>query len=153
VSLPILSGTGRLIADPELRFTPSGTAVAKVRLAFNSRRKDDTGQWQDDKTFYVTGILFNDYAEHVAESLSKGDEVTVVGRLETRSWTDEKTDEKRSIVELLVDSIGPTLRYVTAKPRKLDRHHEAPAADAYANPYAPANADDMRSRQEPEPAF
>ncbi|MFF9787113.1 single-stranded DNA-binding protein [Streptomyces nigrescens] len=116
MSLPQLSGVARLIEDPELRFSASGSAVVKVRLAFNSRKKDQAGQWVDDATFFVRGTAFGPAAENVAASLQRGMEVMVVGRMKTESW--EKNGEKRSEAALLVDSIGPSLRFATARVEK-----------------------------------
>lgn len=149
MSLPTLSGTGRLIDDPELRFTPSGKAVAKVRIAFNSRKKNDQGEWVDDKVFFANGTIWGQEAENVAESLQRGIEVVVTGRLETRSY-ENKDGEKRSVMELLVDSIGPTLRYATAQVRKMDRSKGGgqQAAGGFEDPWAsaaPASADTSRS--------
>lgn len=120
MSLPLLSGTARLTADPELRFASSGTAICKVNLAFNARRKDEsTGHWVDGDTFFITGTLFKQAAENAAESLTRGVEVVVSGRLKTRQW--EQDGQKRSMPELLVDSIGPSLAFATAQVRKMDR--------------------------------
>lgn len=133
--LPTLSGTARLTGDPELRFAPSGTAVCKVSLAFNSRKKNEaSGQWEDADTFFITGTLFKQAAENATESLAKGMEVVVTGRLKTRSWEDKESGQKRSMPELLIDSIGPSITYATAKVTKNDRNgggqrQAAPAAD------------------------
>lgn len=133
MSLPTISGTARLIDDPELRFTPGGKAVAKVRLAFNSRKKNQqTNEWEDDKVFFVNGTIWNQEAENVAESLSRGLEVVVTGRLETRSY-ETREGEKRSVVELLVDSIGPTLKYATAQVRKMDRKSQGGSSGGGGN--------------------
>lgn len=113
MSLPTLTGTARLMQDPELRFGASGTAVVKVRLAFNSRKKDpQSGEWKDDASFFIDGKAFGQAAENLAESLSRGVEVVVSGRLKTEQW--EKDGEKRSGPALLIDSIGPSLRGATA---------------------------------------
>jgi single-strand DNA-binding protein len=119
MSLPTLTGVGRLTADPELRFTSSGTAVCKVSIAFNARRKNDRGEWEDGDSYFAYGTAFNKLAENLAESLSKGTEVNVTGRLKTRQY--EKDGEKRSVVELLIDAIGPNLAYATAKVEKASR--------------------------------
>lgn len=108
MSLPNLSGTARLTGEPELRFTPQGTAMCKVPLAFNSRKKNDAGEWVDGDTLFITGTVWKDAAEAAAEHLRKGQEVAVTGRPKTRSW--ESDGQKRSTIELLIDSIGPTLR-------------------------------------------
>lgn len=113
MSLPTMTGTARLIQDPELRFAASGSAVVKVRLAFNSRKKDpQSGEWKDDAVFFVDGKAFGQAAENIAASLSKGVEVVVSGRLKTEQW--ETNGEKRSGTALLIDAIGPALRGATA---------------------------------------
>jgi single-strand DNA-binding protein len=118
MSLPSLNGTARLIEDPELRFAASGGAVVKVRLAFNSRKKDpQSGEWKDDSSFFVTGTAFGQAAETIAETLTRGLEVVVSGRMKTDSW-ESKDGEKRSAPALLIDSIGPSLRSATAKVSK-----------------------------------
>lgn len=119
MSLPILTGVGRLTEDPELRFTPSGKAVAKVRLAFNSRKKDDNGNWVDGDVFFVDGTAWEREAENIAESLTKGTEVMVTGRLKTRSY--EKDGQKRFATDLAIEAIGPTLKYATATVEKNQR--------------------------------
>lgn len=121
MSLPNLTGVGRLIDAPELRFTPSGKAVCKVRLAFNSRRKNpQTEQWEDADVYFVDGSLWDQEAENVAQSLDKGHEVLVTGRLKTRKY-ETKEGEKRSVTELAIDSIAPTMKYATVAVKKLDR--------------------------------
>jgi single-strand DNA-binding protein len=118
MSLPSVNGTARLIEDPELRFAASGGAVVKVRLAFNSRKKDpQSGEWKDDSSFFVTGTAFGQAAENIAETLTRGLEVVVSGRMKTDSW-ESKDGEKRSAPALLIDSIGPSLRSATAKVTK-----------------------------------
>lgn len=117
MSLPSLSGTARLFKDVELRYAANGNPVTKVPLVFNSRKKDDAGNWVDGDSFFVTGTLFKDRAEWAAEKLNRGDEVIVTGRLKTRSWED-KDGQKRSTVELMVDEIGPTLRTLIPKTQR-----------------------------------
>lgn len=115
--LPTLNGTARLIEDPELRFGASGSAVVKVRLAFNSRKKDQSGQWVDDASFFITGTAFGQAAENIASTLQRGMEVVVSGRMKTDSW-ETKEGEKRSGPSLLLDSVGPSLRFATARVEK-----------------------------------
>jgi single-strand DNA-binding protein len=118
MSLPTLNGTARLIDAPELRFSAQGKAVAKVRLAFNARRKDPaTNEWVDGDSFFIDGKAFDKAAENIAESLDKGMEVVVSGRLKTERW-ETREGEKRSGPSLLIDSIGPSLRFATAKVTK-----------------------------------
>lgn len=119
--LPTISGTGRLIADPELRFLPSGVAVCKLAIAFNSRKLNkDTQEWEDGDTFFGRGTVWRQEAENVAESLKKGDEVTITGKLKTESYT-TKDGEKKSNVELIIDSIGATMKYATVRVQKMQR--------------------------------
>lgn len=143
MSLPNLSGTGRLTADPELRISPNGVSVTKVSLAFNSRKKTDDGKWIDDQVFYIRGVVFRDQAEHVAESLAKGDLVVVSGRLSTRQWTatDESgAESKQSMPELLIDSIGPSLQFANAKVRKMARTSGTGGVPAEEDPFVTASA-------------
>jgi single-strand DNA-binding protein len=120
MSLPTLTGVGRLTDDPELRFTPSGKAVAKVRLAFSDRKKDDAGQWVDGDTAFIDASVWGDEAEHVAESLQRGHEVLVSGKFKQREYV-TKDGEKRTVYELAFATVAPTLRYATAKVSKMQR--------------------------------
>jgi single-strand DNA-binding protein len=113
---------GNLVEDPELRFTPSGVAMAKIRLAVNRRWRGQDGQWQEDTSFF-NGTVWREQAETVAESLQKGTRVIVSGRLEQRSWETEQ-GEKRSVVEIAIDEIGPSLRWATATVNKTQRSEE-----------------------------
>lgn len=110
---------GNLVDDPELRFTPSGVAMAKIRLAVNRRWRGNDGEWQEDTSFF-TGTVWREQAESAAESLQKGTRVIVTGRLEQRSWETEQGD-KRSVVEVQIDEIGPSLRWATASVNKTQR--------------------------------
>lgn len=115
--LPTMTGVGRLTADPELRFTPNGKAVADISLAFNSRRLNKTtNEWEDADVFYVRGSLWERHAENAAESLAKGMEVVVVGELRTETW--EKDGQKYSKAALLIRSIAPSLAFSVAKVTK-----------------------------------
>lgn len=121
VSLPNLSGVGRLTEDPQLRFAPSGTAVCTVNLAFNSRRQNpQTREWEDGDSMFVRATAFKELAESMAESLTRGCEVVVSGRLKLDRWED-KEGNKRSAPSLLIDAIGPNLRFATATVNKADR--------------------------------
>lgn len=144
MSLPTITGVARLTDDPELRYSPSGVAVCKVRLAFNSRKKDENGQWVDGDTFFVDGSVFRQEAENVAESLARGLEVVVTGRLKTRRY-ETKDGDKRSTVELMVDGIGPTLKFATASVKKLSRASSggnAPTGGAADDPWTTRDAPD-----------
>lgn len=141
---------GNLVDDPELRFTPAGIAMAKVRFAVN-RRYQKNGEWTEDTSFFG-GTLWRDAAENAAESLQKGMRVIVTGRLEQRSWETQE-GEKRSMVEVAIDEIGPSLRWATAtitKTAKTDGDwggggtgQSAPSPQVPAGaPAGPSGADD-----------
>lgn len=141
MSLPTMSGTARLTADPKLFVTSSGTSVCSVRLAFNSRKKDDSGEWVNGDVFYIDGTAWRQEADNIAESLTRGTEVVVTGRLRTRKYTDKEGNE-RSAVELLIDSIGPTLKFSTVKVNKMDRKSAGTVPDVSPWDTAPATFSD-----------
>ena len=106
---------GNLVADPELRFTPSGAAVASFRIASTPRSFDkNTNEWKDGESLFLTCSVWRQYAENVAESLTKGTRVIVTGRLKQRSY-ETREGEKRTVFEIEVEEVGPSLRYATAK--------------------------------------
>ncbi|MER7418595.1 single-stranded DNA-binding protein [Micromonospora peucetia] len=112
---------GNLTDDPELRFTPSGAAVAKFRVASTPRFMDKaSGEWKDGEPLFLACTVWRQAAEHVAESLQRGARVIVSGRLRQRSY-ETREGEKRTVIELEVDEIGPSLRYATAKVQKMSR--------------------------------
>ena len=110
---------GNLVEDPELRFTPSGVPMARLRFAVNRRWRDQSGEWQED-TSYLNGTVWREQAESVAESLQKGMRIIVTGRLEQRSWETQEGD-RRSVVEVAIDEVGPSLRWATATVAKTTR--------------------------------
>ena len=117
----VITVVGNLVDDPELRFTPSGAAVAKFRVASTPRTFDrQTNEWKDGDSLFLTCNVWRQAAENVAESLTRGARVVVQGRLKQRSF-ETKEGEKRTVVELEVDEIGPSLRYATAKVNKVSR--------------------------------
>lgn len=109
---------GNLVSDPELRFTPSGVAVARIGVAVNRRWQKD-GEWQEHTSFF-NGSVWREQAESVAESLQKGARVIITGRLEQRKWQD-KDGNDRYDVEIQIDEIGPSLRWATATVNKTAR--------------------------------
>ncbi|WP_203783304.1 single-stranded DNA-binding protein [Asanoa ferruginea] len=112
---------GNLTDDPELRFTPSGAAVAKFRVASTPRIMDrSTNEWKDGEPLFLSCTVWRQAAENVAESLQRGARVIVSGRLKQRSY-ETREGEKRTVIELEVDEIGPSLRYATAKVQKMSR--------------------------------
>src|SRR6185312_10228051 len=116
-----LTVIGNLTDDPELRFTPSGAAVAKFRVASTPRFMDrQTNEWKDGEPLFLSCTVWRQAAENVAESLQRGARVIVSGRLRQRSY-ETREGEKRTVYELEVDEIGPSLRYATAKVQKMAR--------------------------------
>ncbi|WNO25797.1 SSB protein [Gordonia phage Goib] len=117
----IITVIGNLTADPELRFTPSGAAVANFTVASTPRQFDrDANEWKDGDPLFMRCNLWRDAAENVTDSLTKGTRVIVQGRLKQRSYED-KEGVTRTIVELEVDEIGPSLKYATANVTKSNR--------------------------------
>ncbi|PAY21908.1 single-stranded DNA-binding protein [Dietzia natronolimnaea] len=112
---------GNIVADPELRFTPSGAAVANFRIASTPRRfNSQTNQWEDGEGLFLTCNVWRQAAENVAESLQKGMRVIVNGRLRQRSY-ETREGEKRTVYEVEVDEVGPSLKYATAKVTRTNR--------------------------------
>jgi single-strand DNA-binding protein len=113
--------TGNLVGDPELRFTPSGSAVANFTVASTPRTFDkNSNEWKDGDTLFMRCAVWREAAENVAESLTKGMRVMVEGRLKQRSY-ETKEGEKRTVIELEVDEIGPSLKYANAKVNRTQR--------------------------------
>jgi single-strand DNA-binding protein len=117
----VITVVGNLVDDPELRFTPSGAAVANFRLASTPRTYDrQSGEWKDGETLWLGCSVWRQAAENVAESLTKGTRVLVQGRLKSRQY-ETREGEKRTVFEIDVDEIGPSLRNATAKVNKTTR--------------------------------
>jgi single-strand DNA-binding protein len=144
----VITLVGNLVDDPELRFTPSGAAVASFRLASTPRTYDrQSGDWKDGESLFLTCSVWRQAAENVAESLQKGMRVIVQGRLKQRSY-ETREGEKRTVFEVDVDEVGPSLRSATAKVARTQRSGggggggfgqggggnggQAPAADPWA---------------------
>ena len=116
-----LTITGRLTADPELRFTPSGVAVVNLTIASNARTFDKSAnEWRDEPATFWRCSAWRDLAENAAESLTKGTAVVAVGVVKSREW-ETKEGEKRTTLELHLDSIGPDLRWAVARPQRAQR--------------------------------
>jgi single-strand DNA-binding protein len=117
----VITIVGNVTGDPELRFTPSGAAVANFTVASTPRAFDrQSNEWKDGETLFMRCSVWRDAAENVAESLARGTRVVVTGRLKSRSY-ETKEGEKRTVVEMEVDEVGPSLRYATAKVVKTQR--------------------------------
>ena len=146
-----LTVIGNLTSDPELRFTPSGSAVANFTIASTPRTFDrNSNEWKDGETLFLRAGVWREAAEHAAESLTKGMRVIASGRLKSRSY-DTKEGEKRTVIEFEVDEIGPSLKNATAKVTRSNKGNggqqgggkpqwgNQPASDPWAAP-APSNA-------------
>ncbi|MFO8075340.1 MAG: single-stranded DNA-binding protein [Egibacteraceae bacterium] len=136
---------GNLADDPELRYTQSGVAVTNVRVAVNRRKRNqETNEWEDALDGFFTCNVWREQAENVAESLSKGDRVLVLGRLRSRSY-DTKEGETRWVTEIEADEVTPSLRWaraeVTRNPRGGGGGQRASAASAPPPP--PPDSDDV----------
>jgi single-strand DNA-binding protein len=136
VPLPRVQMDGRLTADPELRFTPQGHAVANFTVAGNDRKKDDaTGEWSDGPATFLRCSVWREQAENVAESLRKGDAVLVTGKVTQREY-DDKEGRKVTAYEVQVETIGPSLRWRATphgQQKRTERTQEAPQEDAWAS--------------------
>ena len=117
----VITVVGNLVDDPELRFTPSGAAVANFRIASTPRTFDkQSNEWKDGDALFLSCSVWRQAAENVAESLQKGMRVVVQGRLKQRSY-ETREGEKRTVVELEVEEVGPSLKYATAKVARVQR--------------------------------
>ena len=158
----VITVIGNITGDPELRFTPSGAAVANFTVASTPRTLDKaTNEWKDGEALFLRCSIWRQAAENVAESLQKGMRVIVQGRLQQRSY-DTKEGEKRTVYELQVDEIGPSLKYATAKVNRTTRGATsggfggapsgAPADDPWASS-APAGGSGGSGGWSDEPPF
>ena len=147
---------GNLTEDPELRFTPSGAAVAKFSVAVNRRQFDkQTNEWKDAGTDFHRVTAWRQLAENIAASLGKGMRVVVQGDLRQRHWTDEKTQEKRSAWELNADAVGPDLTWAAAKVTKTSKGQGTAPDDPWATGTSqrPAAASAAAGGYSDEPPF
>ena len=131
---------GNLVDDPELRFTPSGAAVAKFRVASTPRYLDKTtNEWKDGESLFLQCQIWRQAAENVAESLTKGMRVILSGRLKQRSY-ETKEGEKRTVFEVEVDEVGPSLRSATAKVTRTQRAAGGASTETFSDdPWAAAS--------------
>lgn len=143
---------GRLTGDPTLRFAPSGTAVCDFTVVTSDRKKDDaSNEWKDVNPTFFRCKAFKTMAENIAESLTKGTQVIVVGKLYQEKYTSREGDERTSYQNLMVDECGPSLTFATAQVRRGERGSQqqaqapaAPVEDPWATPAA---------NQDSEPPF
>jgi single-strand DNA-binding protein len=146
----VITVVGNLTADPELRFTPSGAAVASLTIASTPRTYDrNSGEWKDGEALFLRCSVWRQAAENVAESLQRGMRVVAQGRLKQRSF-ETREGEKRTVVEMDIDEIGPSLRYATAKVNKTQRGSSGGGGfGSSGGGSAPAAADDPWSTAPP----
>ena len=131
----IVTVVGNLTADPELRYTQSGLAVANLTIASTPRTFDRTSnEWKDGDPLFLRASAWREIAEHIAATLTKGSRVIAQGRLKQRSY-ETKEGEKRTTIELELDEIGPSLRYATATVTRATSGSTAPAATDAGNPW------------------
>lgn len=133
-----VSIVGNLTREPEMRFTPSGAALCSFGIAVNRRwRNNSTNEWEEDVSFFDV-TCWRELAENVAESLTKGTRVLIVGRLDQRSWETDQ-GEKRSKVEIVAEEVAPSLRWATAQVTRNERRDGATAQSKsrHAEPAAP----------------
>lgn len=136
--LPEVTMTGTLTHDPELRFTQGGHAVVSFTVACNDRKLDkESGKWVDADATFVRCNLWRQAAENVAESLTRGNRVIVMGQLKQRKYTPKDGGDERTVFELEVSEVGPSLKWATAKVNKAERsgttQSSAPASDPWGS--------------------
>jgi single-strand DNA-binding protein len=132
----LLTVIGNLTADPELRFTPSGQAVANFTIASTPRQFDKaSNEWKDGEALFLRCSVWRQAAENVTETLTRGMRVVAQGRLQQRSY-ETKEGEKRTVVELTVEEIGPSLKYASAKVNRVARSSSPEPAGGAADPWA-----------------
>jgi single-strand DNA-binding protein len=137
----VITIVGNVTGDPELRFTPSGAAVANFTVASTPRAFDrQSNEWKDGETLFMRCSVWRDAAENVAESIQRGARVIVTGRLKSRSY-ETKEGEKRTVIEMEVDEVGPSLRYATAKVNKTQRGGSGGGFGGQGGGYAAPDAD------------
>lgn len=150
----IITVIGNLTADPELRFTPSGAAVASFTIASTPRSFDKaTNEWKDGEALFLRCSLWRQPAENACESLTRGMRVIAQGRLQQRSYETREGD-KRTVIELTVEEIGPSLKYASAKVNRIARGSDS-AAPAFTSPPAddPWGAAPAMAGADSEPPF
>src|SRR5262245_32257939 len=120
---------GNLTDDPELRYTANGAAVANFRVAYSTRIRDAAGNWTDGETSFFTVNCWRALAENAAETLTRGTRVVVTGRLKQRSWENQE-GEKRTVIEIEADDLGPSLKWATASVTKTNRSSSSSSGGA-----------------------
>lgn len=154
---PTVTIIGNLTGDPELRFTPSGAAVANVNIASTPRKYNrETNSWDDGTTLFIRGSVWREMAENVAESLHRGDRVIATGVLVQNNWQDKESGANRSSIDLQIEEIGPSLRYGSATFTKGQRSgaqqaQQGQQGDPWASPGAGVNSPQAGAQQQQAP--
>lgn len=144
--LPRITVTGRLAADPDLRFSPSGTAMARMRVVAADRKlNQQSGEWEDGDTLWIDVTAFKKLAENLVESVKKGDLLVITGKIRTEEWDDRETGAKRSKIAMIADEVAASLAF-----RVLPHAGETHAARA-ANPVQQAYGAGDPSTQRSDP--
>lgn len=121
--LPLVTGEFRVGGEPNLRFAPSGTAVCRIRAVASSRKKDESGEWKDDKTAWVDLVGFKRLAENMAESFKQGDLVVITGKLQVEDWEDNEGNKRKS-VNVVLDTIGMSAAWNPVAAIKTERQSQ-----------------------------
>jgi len=143
MTLPRITGAFGVVSDPEIRFTDSGNSVTKLRLVANKRVRDSNGTWTDGPTpLFIDAVAFGKIGEHLCDSVAKGDQVVVDGALEQQEWADKETGEKRTKVQIVIDEVGVSTRWGTAKSERVagtsgggSQHHNQQESDPSGMPF------------------
>lgn len=146
MTLPIITATGNLTADPELKFLPSGKAVVNIRIACSDRYFDkQTSEWKDSDPCFISGSAWGNFAENIANSVSRGDPVVLTGKLMEDHWQDKDgVDRSRFNVKIL--SLGPDLNMREAKPVRVERTQGTQGGDPWQAQQAPAQQAQQQQR-------
>src|SRR5213080_326031 len=145
----VITVVGNLVDDPELRFTPSGAAVAKFRVASTPRTFDrQTNEWKDGESLFLTCNVWRQAAENVAESLQRGMRVIVYGRLRQRSY-ETREGEKRTVYEVEVDDVGTSMRNASAKVTKSNRSSGGFGSGGYGGSGGSSGSGGGRAQEDP----
>jgi len=139
---------GNLTDDPELRYTANGAAVTNFRVAYSTRIRDAAGNWTDGDTSFFTVNCWRALAENAAETLTRGARVVVTGRLKQRSWENQQ-GEKRTVIEIEADDLGPSLKWATASVQKANRSSSSSAGGDWGAAVAPVGAGSSTEEEAP----
>lgn len=150
---PQITISGNICADPVIRFTTSGIAVAQVTIAHTPRRKDAAGQWQDGTPTFLRAEAWRYLAEHIGESLRKGDRVIATGALRTDKWQDKESGEERTAPKLVIEDLGGSLMYANIKISKAQRDNGPAPTDPWSGETATQSQPPTNGTAHPDGSF